>query len=999
MRPNHKPQMSKADAYFHKAFSLHQAGDVAGAEALYRKALAKAPGDMETLYLLGTACSQQGKAEEAATYLKKALAIDPKHPQALNNMGLTMVALRKEGAAIGYYEQALAQLPDYVEAHNNLGNALQMLDRLDEAESHLRRALALSANYPDALYNLGLVLKGKDRFEEAAQCFLRGIELDPGRAVAYDDLGQIYGIWGRFEAALTCFDRAIALTPNSSPTHNNRGTMLEELPRYDEALAEYERAFALNPHYATPLWNQAFLFLRQGILDRGWEKHELRFEDGHTLKRFPYPVWDGSSLEGKTILIYAEQGLGDEILFASCFPDMIARAEHCVIECEPRLAPLFVRSFPSATVVGSPRSEVSWLTQVPKIDVQIAAGSIPRFLRPTLDSFPTSRAYLVPDAARVEYWRSRLAMLGPGLKVGICWRSGLTKGARKKFYSELTQWGEIFTIPGVHFVNLQYGECADELREAEAKFGVPITVFSEIDLKNDIDDSAALMAGIDVMICASTAVSEIGGAIGVDQFLISVHGRQWDHLGCTEMMPWHPGIRIVQQYTHGDWDTQLASVANALRERGEGQARQVDYVRLEDGVELAVRGVLDDLATYVLKEQRGWYEAEQGVALSAVQPDSRIVDIGAGIGVFSVRAASRLTGGRAWALTTSAAETDLLMKSRSRGGLDKVLGINIMESGSTLDAMLDRQGLDSIALVRIATDQVNAATFAGAARFFANNSPLLMFGVQGTNVDGATVQWLAERGYRLYRCVPGVAALLPLTSIGELDSYTLNLFACKEDRAALLERSGLLIRDVKAPVNLPGIDLPYWQELFATLPFAAGMVDGWSKGGREGREPNWEVYWMALNLHAMAAAASRPGSERYACLQTAFNVMSELLKQNANLPRLLSFSRMLTDLGRREAAVGVLNKICELLHAGMPRATNEPFLPLADAFAMQNPGDRVPDWVLRMILLHRECLRAFSTFFTGQESLPVLEEIRAMGFADEDVDRRIALIRKRAGIA
>lgn len=998
MRPNQKIQMSKGDVLFHKAFAQHQAGNLASAEELYRKALVKAPNDMETLYLLGTACSQQGKAGEAATYLAKALAIDPKHPQALNNMGLTMVALRKEEEAVGYFERALVLLPDYAEAHNNIGNALQMLDRLDEAEGHLRRALELSANYPDALYNLGLVVKRKDRFEEAEQYFLKGLALDPERAEAYDDLGQIYGIWGRFENALACFDRAIALKPDIAATHNNRGTMLEETGRYDEALVEYERAFALNPSQTTPLWNQAFLFLRQGILDRGWEKHELRFQDGHVLKRFPYPEWNGSSLEGKTILIYAEQGLGDEILFASCFAEVIAMAKHCIIECEPRLVPLFSRSFPSATVVGSTRMDIGWLLSMPQIDVQVAAGSIPRFLRPTHGSFPKAPAYLVPDAQRVEYWRGRLAMLGPGMKVGICWRSGLTKGTRKKLYSELTQWAEIFRIPGIHFVNLQYGECAGELREAEEKFGVPIATFPEIDLKNDIDDSAALMAGVDLMICASTAVSEIGGAIGVDQFLISTHGKQWDHLGCTDRMPWHPRVRIFQQPSLGDWDTQLASVANALREHVEGKTSEIEYACLSGGEELAVRGGTDDLATYVLKEQQTWFEPEHALCLRLVRPDMRIIDIGASCGMFSIPLARRLSGGMLWATTLNAAETDLLMKSRSRNGLDKVLAVSIAESGNLLlDEMMDRHGLDDIAFVRLAVDMANIGLLNGAVRFFDRNSPLIMFAVQGTNLDGALIQWFADRGYRLYRNIPGLEALVPLTSISELDGFALNLFACRDDRAAMLERDGVLARSFQQPDSLPGIDLCYWRGYLEQKTYAQPIMSTWNEAAK--REQNWEVYWMALNLYAMAKMDGRPISERYVCLHTAFGVMGELLKENANLPRLLTYCRLLTDLGMREAAVALLNKVCELLNSGMPPVVNEPFLALADTFEMRDSGGRVADWAVAMILEQRENLRAFSTFFTGQESLPALEEVMAMGYGSEDTARRIALIKGRFGSA
>jgi tetratricopeptide (TPR) repeat protein len=996
MRPTHKIQASKGDVLFHKAFAQHQAGNIAAAEELYRRALTKAPNDMETLYLLGTACSQQGKPQEAVTYLKKALALDPRHPQALNNMGLTLVALRREAEAVSHYERALTLLPDYAEARNNMGNALQMLGRLDEAEAHLRRALEINPDYPEALYNLGLVLKGKDRFEEAAQYFLRGIALDPGRAVAYDDLGQIYGIWGRFDTALTYLDRSISLSPDVSATHNNRGGILEELGRYDEALVEYERALALAPQQSTPLWNQAFLFLRQGILDLGWERHELRFQEGHTLERFPYPAWDGSSLDGKTILIYAEQGLGDEVLFASCFPEMIAMAKHCVIECEPRLAPLFSRSFPSATVVGSNRTDIGWLLSVPVIDVQVAAGSIPRFLRPTLESFPSTPAYLIPDPKRVEYWRSKLATLGAGVKVGICWRSGLTTGERKKLYSALTQWGEIFRIPGIHFVNLQYDECTDELREAESRFAITITAFPDISLKNDIDDSAALMAGIDLMICASTAVSEIGGAIGVDQFLISTSGKQWSHLGCTERMPWHPSIRIFQQPSPGDWDTQLASVANALREHVEGKVAAIEYVRLSSGEDIAVLGTLDDLATYVLKEQQTWFEPEHALALRIARPEMRIVDLGAGCGVFSIPLARRLSDGRLWSMTLTAADTDLLMNSRSHNGLDTILNVSIAEPNLQLDVLMDRHGLDDIAFVRLAADVANLRTLNGATRFFTRNTPLVMFGVRGRELDGTVVQWFGNREYRLYRNLPGLTQLVPLASISELDSFTSNLFACREERAAMLERDGLLVRSAQSVDALPGIDLRDWHEYLAPMPYSAGILNVWEQSSA--RVPNWEVYWMALNLYARAMSPHRPASERYACLQTAFNIMRELLTQNANFPRLITYCRILTDLGMREAAVGMLNKVCELLNSGMARTINEPFLALAEVFADRTPGDRIADWVVAMILEQRENLRAFSTFFTGQESLAALEEVNAIGMAGIDTMRRIALIKARFGI-
>lgn len=997
---NNSNNLSKADRWFQRAFAAHQAGKIEEAKSLYEQVLKKTPTDMETLYLLGTACSQLGKFVDATKYLKKALDIDPEHPETLNNMGLTLKALREYDAALMYYERALALRPDYADAHNNLGNVLELLGKLDEAESHLRRALELNPGLADAYYNLGLVLKGKDRFEEAAQCFLRGIQLKPDFDVAYNDLGQIYKIWGRFEAALACFDHALTLTPEGYSLHNNRGATLEELGRLDEALQEYEYTANLVPDLITPKWNLAFLFLRQGVLDRGWDYHELRFKTGQVENRFPYPEWDGSSLEGKTVLIYAEQGLGDEILFASCFSDMLAKARHCVIECEPRLEPLFSRSFPSATVRGTVRTDISWLSNAPEIDVQVAAGSLPRFLRPTIESFPAAPAYLVPNSRRVNYWRARMAELGPGIKIGICWRSGLAKGERHRSYSELIQWGEIFNVPGAHFVNLQYGECADELHEAEEKFGVKINSFSEIDLRNEIDETAALILSLDLVISAATALAETAGSVGAEVYRTDPYGDQWVTLG-TDRMPWHPSMQLFRQPSQDDWETPLALIAEAVRDKALkdktlSASDPIEYIRLRDGVEIAVNGSLDDLSTYVLKEQKGWFDPEYEFVLGMTQSGMRIVDVsaGSGVGAYAIPMANKLSGGRLWAITHTASETNLLMKSRSHNRLENKLNIAIAGKGASLDAEMDRHGLDDIAFVRVAHGLSNVDFLGRAERFFSMNSPLVMYGTNGAaNFDMAVAQWLMAHGYALYRLVPGLGVLVPLTSTAELDIYALNIFACKADRAASLETQNLLLRQTRALDNLPGIELKYWQDYMSAQPYAAPLLGEWINPQQ--RVGDWEVYWMALNLFAMANSADRPMAQRHACLQTASGVMTTLVKEKATLPRLLTLTRVLSELGMRAAAVNLLNQICELLNGGLQRSLDEPCLALSDTFAQMRPGAHVAEWIVSMVLARREELCAFSTFFTGQDSLAALQEVQISGFGGEEIDRRIKLIKDR----
>ncbi|MBY0578117.1 MAG: tetratricopeptide repeat protein [Burkholderiales bacterium] len=986
-----KPQ-NQTERLFREAFAAHQAGKLNEARELYRQVLRKMPSHMETLYLLGTACSQQKRYEEAEKHLRKALGLKPDHPEALNNLGLTLRGLNKIQEAVDCYRRALALSPDYADAHSNLGGALEFMGELDEAESHLRRALQLNPNHADAHYNLGLVLKEKDRFEEASQYFLRGLELKPDFPGAYCDLGVIYKLWGRNEEALSCLLRALALDADFYSAQSNLGAVLEEMGRLDEALAAYKRAIELNPDEIIAGWNLAFLYLKQGILDRGWEAHEMRFQMGMAAKRFSFPDWDGSSLEGKKILIYAEQGLGDEILFASCFPDVISMAGHCVIECAPRLASIFSRSFPSSTVVGSSRDQTNWLAAEQDIDVAIPAGSLPRFLRTTLESFPGKPGYLVADPQRVEYWRSRTAMLGPGLKVGICWRSGFLKGERHKYYSELSQWGNIFKIPGVHFVNLQYDECSGELSEAEEQFGIDITVFQDLDLRNDIDDSAALIAGLDLVITAATAVCEIAGALGLETYRLNAFGKQWEYLG-TDEMPWHPSVKLFCQPAPGDWDTPLALISEALKEKIEGHASIVEYASLPSNVEIAVDGSLDELYTYVLKEQQGLFDSEYGFVLGLAKGGMNMVDVGAGIGAYSIPMAKR--GGKLLALARSATEMNLLLKSRKKNALEKQVDFSIPGDFPSLDSEMDRYGLENVSFVRISAEFSLPALIGHGARFFSVNSPLVMFSIKPEQAIDLAMAWqFKSSGFDLYRFIPGLDLLVPFSSPDELDVFSLNLFACKPDRAGILEKDGMLIRQTHALESFPGIDLPYWQNYLGAAPYVSKMLAGWLSAPEQ---KGWEVYWMALNLFVLSRSANRSMTERHASLQAAAGVMTTLVNEAANLPRLLSLCRILIELGRREVAVNLLNHICALLDSGQEMALDEPFLALSIEHEKSEPGNSLAQWLAAMVLEERERLRAFSSFFTEEESLPVLEELHASGFLSEAMAGRITLIKTRFG--
>ena len=991
-----KSQANKADQFFQKAFAAHQAGRLDEAEKSYRQALRHAPEDIETLRLLGTVLAELGKNDDAIKHLKKSLKIKPDQAEALNNLGLVLTNKHQYEEAVTYYQRALAVRPDYADALSNLGIAFNNLERPDEAEISLKQALKLNPNFANAHYALGMVLKEKDLFKEASQCFLRGLELKPDLLSAYQDLCSIYRTWGRLEDALVYSNQALALSPNTYSIHTNQGLILEEMSRLDEALAEYDRAISLSPEKTGARGNKAYLHLRRGILDLGWEAYELRLARGeaqHSFDRFPYPIWDGLPLEGKRILVYAEQGLGDEILFASCFQDVIDQADHCVIECALRLASLFSRSFPTATIQGADRFQIGWLTSMPKIDLQIAAGSLPRLLRPNLESFPKSPSYLVADPKRIDYWHSRLAILGPGLKIGICWRSSLIKGERNRYYSSLNQWGGILRVSGVHFINIQYDECSEELQEAQDRFDVNITVYPELDLRNDIDESAALIASLDLVISAGTATCEISAALGIPTWRCDGHGLDPFALG-SEEYPWHPTIKRFMQPSYGDWNTALASIAEALSEKVMGSVSTIEYAQLTDNIEIAVNSSLEHLPSYVLKEQGRWFDPEYEFVLRIVRPGMRVVDVGAGVGAYAVPLAQKIMGGKLWAITQTPAEMTLLMRSRQRNHLEGSFNISIASQDLSLDTELNRHGLDNIDLVRVSVELSSPDLFNNSTQFFSINSPLVMLGIKPDDGSGIELaNHLMENGYGLYRLIPGLDFLAPLISTDELDSFSSNLFACKPDRAESLEGRGLLIRQLQPLESLPGIDLSYWRDYLSVIPYSRNRMDEWFIQPQN--EQGWEVYWMALNLFAMAKSERIPNSQRYSCLQSAGDIMATLLQEHANIPRLLTGCRVLTDLGKREEALSLLNRILGLLDSGETLPLDEPFLALTDTHALMDPGNRLPEWLVSMTLQQREWLGAFSSFFTDHESLPILKEIQSSGFGSEEVDRRIMLIKNR----
>lgn len=413
-------------------------------------------------------------------------------------------------------------------------------------------------------------------------------------------------------------------------------------------------------------------------------------------------------------------------------------------------------------------------------------------------------------------------------------------------------------------------------------------------------------------------------------------------------------------------------------------------------VQIAARDSLEDMDAYVLQECMGWFEQEYSFVLRFLRAGMRVLDIGSEIGIYAIPVAAKIAPeGRLWAVVFAPRDGRLLRMSvehNRMGNLDILIG---GDRKLRLDAEMAREGLHDIDFVRININVRDDAILQDSHEFFSANSPLVMFSVKRDNsvVDTALAAIFKGHGYGIYRLVPGLGALVPFAGDEELDAFAMNLFACKPDRAAALEEGGWLVRRMAPQAELPGTHVADWQSYLAGLPYAADLLPGWLSA--TDRRQDWEVYWVALNLFAQAKDAKREVARRCACLQTAGGILVMLAQSAPRLPRLLSLCRVLVELGRREAAVNVLNQLSALFEEGKGLDVDEPFLALTDESAALRPGDRLAEWLFASVLEQREKLRAFSTFFTGQESLPVLEAVRKTGFHSAETDRRIALIRQR----
>jgi len=571
------------------------------AEALYRQILATAPDHPDALHLLGMALAAEGRTEDAVAAIERALAREPQLTAARVNLGTLYQELGRPEQALACYRQALEREPDAATTWSNLGNTLQSLGRPAEAEQCHRRAVRLAPRLAVVHANLGTAYWQQGRVVEAEASLRRARVLAPADAGIIAMLGTVLRDRGRGEEAEDCYREALARDPADARTWSDLGRALADRRRFIEAEACLEEALHLAPALPSAAFNRALLHLARGDLS-AWDDYDQRLVQAgirsayartpnvyaphgglsglggqggpggqggggaHGREAYRHdPVtgghlthWYGEPLGGQRLLIRREQGLGDELMFATLYPALVRSVDApLVIECDSRLVRLLGRALPGVDMKAGP---LAFSAASGIADYELYAGSLARVSRRTLGAwapvkpFATgggsstgggpcgARDLLTADPARTGRWRQRLAALGPGITVGLCWRSGQMTADRAASYTRLDEWGPVLAVPGCRFVCLQYDECGAERADAEHRFGVPLHHWPDLDQRNDLDETAALISALDLVLSAPTAVGELAASLGTPTWRFDRVGS-WTLLG-TRCRPWFPAMRL-----------------------------------------------------------------------------------------------------------------------------------------------------------------------------------------------------------------------------------------------------------------------------------------------------------------------------------------------------------------------------------------------------------------------------------------------------------------------
>lgn len=552
INPQHAASYNNLGVVFHEQERFDEAIE------LYERAIANEPKYADAHYNRGNALKELERYEEALASYEDSIALSPNHAESHFNKGNALKDLKRFEEALASYNKAISLKPNYADANINKGNVLQELGCLEEAVHNFNQAITVNPRSEKSWLGLGIALRELKQSEESLLAFDKAIQFKPDYAEAYCNKGLTLQNLRHFDEAVTCYDQAILLKPDYADAFCNKGACLSDLRKIEEGIACVERAIEIDPQHIHAHWNKSLFHLLSGNLKTGWQEYEWRWdmlekEKKHTPRVFTQPLWLGKeSIQGKTILLHAEQGLGDTLQFCR-YASLVANLGATVIlEVQAPLGKLLSNLEGVSQVVapGEP---------LPQFDYQCPLLSLPLALKTEIDNIPALAKYLVSDEKKLAHWQS---ILGEKKlpRVGIVWSGNAGYG--NDINRSISLNDLIDHLPD----NCEYISLQKEIRDTDRQI-------LNLDKKirhfggafQDFLDTAALCDSMDLVISVDTSVAHLAGALGKPTWIMLPHNSDWRWLLEREDSPWYPSVKLYRKPTTGSWDAIMSRIQKDLK--------------------------------------------------------------------------------------------------------------------------------------------------------------------------------------------------------------------------------------------------------------------------------------------------------------------------------------------------------------------------------------------------------------------------------------------------
>jgi tetratricopeptide (TPR) repeat protein len=539
-----------------EAVALHRQGRLRDAEKIYTRVLKAAPDHFDALNLLGAVKIRLGRVGEAHRLLTTALKLRSDVPQVWANLGQVLYMLKRPKEALDCYDKAYALAPDNVDVLNGRANVLLSLGRAEESLEQFRELLARVPDHGEAHLNSGIAHAALGSMEEAIAEFDRALSIAPGHPVAHYNRGIALHDLGRYADAVDAHDSVLATAPEHPGAWLNRGRALAALKRFEDALASYGKAKAIQKDNPDIHFMESLALLTVGDYRRGFEEYEARWRRSGMpeQKSRGRPLWRGDyPLNRKTVLLHAEQGLGDTIQFARYVPQLAATGANVILEVQPELTALLSRLEGAKTVIAHGAA-------APAYDVHCPLGSMPLALKTEPSNIPAPIPYLSADDGRLAKWTARLGALARP-RIAIAWSGNASHLNDRNRSMPFARLAPLLSSPA-RFISIQRELRAEDEAALAAEQRVT-HVGGELD---DFDDTAAVIALCDLVIAVDTAVVHLAGAMGRAVWVMLPFAPDWRWTLDGDSTPWYPTARLFRQTSLGDWNGVIGNVSAALRQ-------------------------------------------------------------------------------------------------------------------------------------------------------------------------------------------------------------------------------------------------------------------------------------------------------------------------------------------------------------------------------------------------------------------------------------------------